>query len=884
MVKSGNKNKNIRWHELSTGQTLQLLETTPQGLSNAEAQARLDLYGKNQLPEPKQPGLVSIFLRQFKSPLIYILLIAAGIVLAMGELVDAGTILAVLLINAAIGTIQEGKAQNTFQALKKLATSQATVLRDDETLILSDALVVPGDIILLSEGEKIPADARVISSAGLRVNESSLTGESIPVDKSAEPVHAATAGGFQDKANMVFRGTYAVLGSAKAVVVATGEHTAIGGISRVLTSVDREIPLQRNIRYLSRWLIAIVLVIAIALFIFGVLTGQTPRDMFGTVVSLAVSIIPEGLPVAITLVLARGVFRMSKRNALVKKLQAVEALGQADVIAVDKTGTITKNELRVTAIITPKHTFTVTGSGFNPAGEILLNKTVINPGDYKDLKQAALIFALCATAERKHDPATNTWKISGDPTDAALLVCAEKCGLKKQALLAKHPLLVELPFSYTTKLHATVHKFGKTDLLSVIGAPEAVLEHSKLTPKEKAVVQKKFSALAKKGLRVLGFGYKNNPGTIATSLPTLTFGGLVAISDTLQESAVEAVEKLTDAGVKTIMITGDNKLTAQAIAESAGIYKPGDTIVTGEDLQKFNVNRTTTVFARITPEHKMAIIQALDKHGHTVAMTGDGVNDAPPLVAADLGIAMGVRGTEVAKEAADIVLLDDNLESIVAAVEEGRSIYKTIKKILLYLFSTSLGELGVVVGAIALGLPLPLLPVQIIWLNFVTDGFLTVALGLEPKENGLLKKEFKRPNKYLLDMTMVKQMLFMGTGMVVVGLVLFLENYQVDVVRAQSITLTALAMMQWFNAWNVRSETKSIFTLNPLTNPWLICATLVVILLQLGALFHPLFQRLLHTVPLTTSDLLLAFVVSTSIIWIEELRKFGSFLTKKLTY
>lgn len=873
-----------KWYSKTPEETLKLLKTTAQGLTPEEAQSRLGLYGENKLPEPKRTTTLEIFLHQFRSPLIYILLIAALIVFLMQEYVDGATILVVLLINAVIGTFQEGKAQNTFEALKKLATSEATVLREDTPLIIPDIQVVPGDIIILKEGEKIPADARLLSVSGLRINESSLTGESVPADKTVQAIPEKPSFPLPDQTNIVFKGTYAVSGSGTAVVVATAEHTAVGVISHALTEPSREIPLQRNINHLSRILIFIVLAISIILFAYGVSSGRSMRDMFGIVVSLAVSIIPEGLPVAITLVLARGVFRMSKRNALVKKLQAVESLGQTDIIAVDKTGTITKNELRVTQLILPGKTFSVTGSGFDPRGELVYKNKVVSPQDFPELKNALLVLALCPKATRSLDPKTNLWKISGDPTDAALLIAAEKAGVKKEALESAHPLVEEIPFDYIRKFHATVHKFKKGSFLSVIGAPEAILAGSALTKTEQGKIKTRYNKLAEQGLRVLGFGYALNPGSIENGLPKYSFGGLITLEDTLQESAGGAIEDLRQAGIRTVMITGDNKVTAQAIAEQAGIYQTRDIVVSGEEIG--TLGRTdlskVSVFARITPEHKMRIIQEFSKRDQTIAMTGDGVNDAPSLIAADLGIAMGVRGTEVAKEAADIVLLDDNFRSIVSAVEEGRSIYKTIKKVLLYLFSTSVGELGVVVVGIILGLPLPLLAVHIIWLNFVTDGFLTVALGLEAKENGLLEGKFRKPPRYLIDSTMIKQILIMGGTMTVVGIALFTQYHTFDSVKAQTVCLTALAVIQWFNAWNVRSESRSILATNPFSNPWLICATGIVVLLQVLAVYNPLLQKFLTTVPLSMFDWILIISLSLLVIVTEELRKLAHWITSRI--
>ncbi|MEK7608616.1 MAG: HAD-IC family P-type ATPase [Patescibacteria group bacterium] len=879
------------WYSFSLEETFNKLGSSDRGLSFDLTKERLKQYGANSLPEEKPRSKLRLFLGQFQSPLIYILLAASAVVFALGETVDGSIILAVLLFNAIVGVIQEGKAQNTLLALKKFVETNATVLRDGKEYIIPDHEVVPGDIVLLQEGERIPADARVVASQSLRVDEASLTGESEPIYKSVEALERNDLPTAEQK-NMVFKGTHIVAGHGRAVVVATGLSTVIGGIAKQISSIDTEIPLKANIRYLSRAIIATVATISTVLFIVGVFMGHTAKEMFTTVVSLSVSIIPEGLPIVMTLVLATGVWRMSKRNALVKKLQAVEALGQARVIAVDKTGTITKNELVVRKVWTADRLFEIGGVGYEPKGDIKLGGNAVDAANQDDLLYLGKAAAFVATARLSYAEETKEWRISGDPTEAAMLVFAEKAGFNKEDLLRESPLLSEIPFDYKLKYHATVHQVGEKSLLTVAGAPEIVLalcgdigrggKNHSLSKREKEELEATFARMSEEGLRVIAVAVRHDaPKQLNTdSINSLSFVGFFGMQDTLRPEVRKAISRAKEAGIRVVMITGDHKITARAIAKEAGIYQEGDTVLTGDEIESMHDAQLadklagTTVFARVTPEHKMQIINAYKRRGEIVAMTGDGVNDAPSLVAADLGVSMGKIGTEVAKEASDIILLDDNFGSIVSAIEEGRSIYKTIKKVILYLFSTSTGEVLVISGALFLGYPLPILAAQIIWLNFVTDGFLDVALAMEPKEKGLLAGTFEHPRKYLVDSLMLQRMAVMAIPMMFGTLFLFNQYFDTDIAKAWTISLTTLAVFQWFNAWNCRSENRSIFGMEWFSNKYLVGATLVVVALQMAALYTPIMQTILRTTPLTPSEWLMIIPVAASIIVVEEVRKF----------
>jgi len=901
------------WHVLTLRETEEILGSNLRtGLLEAEAERRLASVGANILPEGRKETLIEIFIRQFRSPLIYILFAASVIVFALEEYTDGFVILFILFFNAVVGMIQEGKAKRTLEALKKFTKTNATVVRDGEEQSIPDEKVVPGDIILLEEGEKVPADARIVEARTLRVDESALTGESIPVLKEETVLKDASLP-ISDQRNMVFRGTYIVGGVGRAIVVGTGLKTAVGTISKKISGIDTEIPLEQKIRYLSRLVILSVGMITTALFFFGTLRGISMAEMFTTMVSLAVSIVPEGLPIVMTLVLATGVWRMAKRKALVKRLQAVEALGQAGVIAVDKTGTITKNEMVVRMVVAGNYVFKVEGVGYDARGNFhLLSQNLddflnvrrknrkINPMDYEELIYAGKVAGFSSNVMIIFSEKEGRWVPYGDPTDAALKVFAKKTGFEKNDVL--NPLIEEEPFSYSKKYHLTSHRIGKKQFVAIVGAPEVILNRAKrimkggryvsLTQKMRTALAMVFENMSQEGLRVVAYAYRE----LALKQPflfekdkKLIFGGFFGIEDSLRPEVPHAMNEARRAGIKVVMITGDHKTTAIAIAKEAGIYKEGDLSLTGDELRALDdkaldsLIRNVTVFARVVPEDKLRIIQSYRRQGEVVAMTGDGVNDALSLVAADLGVAMGKIGTEVAKEASDIVLLDDNFGSIISAIEEGRSIYKTIRKVILYLFSTSLGEVLTIAGAIFLGYPIPLLASQIIWLNFITDGFLTVALAMEPKERRLIRSQFEKPKPYIIDRKMLSQMPGMAIIMAVGTIMVFREylpdgafstgDANVDLARGSSVALTALAAFQWINAWNCRSEEKSVFRINFFSNKFLVGATVIVVVLQLIALHSSFFQNVLHTVPLTFGEWVLIVIVSLSILVVEEIRK-----------
>lgn len=882
-VMSYNENMEINKYKLlqiSEENLLKELNTTLDGLSNQEARNRQTVFGFNVLPAEKTKSLLTIFLEQFKSPLIYILLASAVIMAVLQDMKDTIVILAVLLVNAIIGTFQEGKAQNTLKALSNLIKTNSTVLRDGQEILIPDTEVVPGDLLVLKEGDKIPADGRIIQARDLLIDESTLTGESLPTNKQPGNLVEKASYELYELSNMVFKGTNVLKGKGLAVALAIGLNTQVGKITQAIEINQTDIPLKKSIAKFSEQIIKVIAVFSVTLFVIGILTKQEITSMFATVISLAVSIVPSGLPVAMTLILVTGVWRMSKRNALIKKLPAIESLGHAEIIAVDKTGTLTKNELQVDKVIFANEIFEIEGEGYSPEATISWFNKPAAPLMHPILQNAGLIAALCTEASVYWDEKAKKHVVSGDPTEGALVIFAERLGLKKAKLLDHHELLEEVPFNSDNKYRAVRYKLANHEAVYLVGAPEVVLDFCHLEIPEKESLKAKAEEYAQQGYRMLAGACGAKTANLNLPLTnTLDFTCFYALSDSLHTDVKTTVKVLEKAGARVVMITGDNPLTAKAIAERAGIMTHDSLVLTGQDLRKSNESelanqiKKVRVFARVAPQDKLEIVKAFQTQGKIVAMTGDGVNDAPALVKADVGIAMGITGTSVAKEAADLILLDDKITSIAAAMEEGRNIYKTIRKVILYLFSTSTGEALTITLALLLGLPLPLFPAQILWLNFVTDGFLTVALGMEPKANNLMETPLTKTGRQLVDKTMMVQVLSMALPMVVGSLLVFNYYLEVNPEKAWSITLTLLAVFQWFNAWNCRDRRRSIFTQNPFSNPWLVITTMAVIFLQWLALSTTGLQKFLKTTPLTFNEWVAVIIIASSIIWIEETRK-----------
>ncbi|PIQ92734.1 MAG: ATPase [Parcubacteria group bacterium CG11_big_fil_rev_8_21_14_0_20_39_22] len=889
------------WYDKTPEEVLIEIGGSESGLTSDVAKEHLNRFGQNSLPTEKVDSYFKILLRQFQGPLIYILLIASVIVFAMGDIIDGLVILFVLIINALIGAGQEGKAKEKLSALTKLTETRATVMRDSKETDINAGLLVPGDVVVLREGDQVPADGRIISSSSLTIDESALTGESDPVSKSTEVIKADSLV-TGDQKNMMWKGTYVTSGFGKAVIVATGINTVIGTIAARIKDIDSEVPLKKSIRVLTRFIMFFMVVVVVVVFFVGIQAGNSVEYMFKTVVALAVSFVPEGLPVVVTLILATGVWRMSERNALVKKLQAVEALGQADVIAVDKTGTITKNQMMISKLYAGGEVFNVTGDGYAPVGELKrVGGEAIESPNHPEIVFAGRVSVLTATASVVYDEEKKEWiRKFGEPTEAALLTFGKKIGFTKEGILREYKQLSEIPFDSNLKYHATINEIDDKIVFHVAGAPEVILKNATqiwkngscqpFTDKDRVEFKNNLKEFADSGLRVLALATAviEDANINPEKMPPLCMVALVGMSDVIRAEAAQAVKDATMAGVKVVMITGDFEDTARSIAAQVGIFKEGERVMTGVQMDELDFDQLAgevgdvSVFARVGPEHKYKIVKAFQKRGDKIAMTGDGVNDSLSLVAADLGVAMGRSGTDVAKEAADIVLLDDNFASIVAAIEEGRNIYHSIKKVILYLFGTAVGEIVAITGAIFLGFPIPLTPSQIIWLNLVTDGFLVVALGLGPIDKSLLYDKVKRRGRFIVDWLMMERALIMGFVMAGVSLFMFVEYLDEGIVKASTIALTALSVTQWFNVWNVRSERRSIFAMNWFSNKYLLWATAIVVVLQMAVVYLPFMQTIFRTTPLSLSEWVMILGFSTFVFIAEEIRKFLHFVFRKI--
>jgi Ca2+-transporting ATPase len=864
------------------------------GLSTQEAKSRLHTYGLNALPEAKQETWVVIFLRQFQNPLIYILLAAALIIFFVGESkLDAFIILGVLCFNAIVGAVQEGRTRSILQTLKRFIATNCIVLRDGKKILVVDTQLVPGDIILLQEGQKVPADAYVLESNALQVDEAILTGESRPVYKVsciADQYDVAL------KNHMLCKGTHVLSGSGRALVYATGVTTEIGKINKELEEIDTNMPLKREMDRLSFWLLIGVLGVCSIFFVMGFIAGQPLRELLVMLTALFICVVPEGLPVVMVLVLVSGVYRMAKEHVLVKRLQAVEGLGRADVIMVDKTGTLTRNELMVSAIITSKQQCTISGQGYFAQGDVACagEKKMYDTSD-QDIQNMALAAVLLNATEITYDVQNRIFDIKGDPTEAAMAVCAEKLGIVDAHIKDVYKKIYEIPFDPKRKYHAGffVHKdIGK---IFVIGAPELLFSLSAESDFPVAAER-----LLKEGLRVIAVAsgsfepnafdkvdIEADRSQLAQEMVqkgSLHLHGLFGIQDSIRPEVPDMVRKAHDAGLQVVMATGDHRDTALHVARNVGMYNDSDIVMTGtefdvaSDEQILSNLERITVYARLMPQQKMRLVQLFHMKKHIIAMTGDGINDAPALVAADLGIAMGGIGSEVAKEAADIILFDDSFANIIRAIAQGRHIFYTLKRVILYFFATNLGEVLIVLFALLINIfdgdfPLPLTAAQILWLNLVTDGFLDVSLSMEPQEEGLLHRSWLKKKLHLIDVALLVKIFFYAVPMAIGSLWIYMQYYQIDLRQARTMALVTMAMYQWFNAWNCRSETKSLLTIGLFSNRWLVLATSFVLFLQLVLVYAPFMQYIFKTVSLSFEQWMEIVALTAPIVLIDELRK-----------
>ena len=872
------------WHVLEVDVVLERLQSdTRAGLTSTQARQRAAAHGPNALPEAPRRPLVAVFLSQFKSPLIYILFIAAALALVMGHWSDAAVIVGVVIVNALVGAYQEGRAEQSMAALRRLSALQVHVLRDGREQAIAARELVPGDVLVLGAGDAVAADARLVEQARLQVDEAALTGESVPVSKSLAPLPEATA--LADRRNMVFSGTHVTAGRACAVVTATGIDTEVGAIARLTErATEPQTPLEVRIAQFGRWLVGAALVLFAAVVALGLLRGLPLTDVLMVALSQMVSMVPEGLPVAMTIALAVGMQRMAARGAVIRRLSAVETLGSTTVICSDKTGTLTRNEMTVAALWLPGgREIAVSGVGYAPAGALAEGGRPLGAGD---AAVAALLraAALCNDAELvPPEGELAQWRVLGDPTEAALLVAASKAGLDVGALDRQSPRDAEWPFDADLKMMATRHG-GE---LFVKGAPEAVLAFC--AADGAAAVRAAHAAadaMAGRALRVLAVAAA--PGDALADEGGLdglhgraTLLGLVGEIDPPREEVKHAVAACRAAGVRPVMVTGDHKLTGLAIARELGIARDGDRAVDGIELERMNEAELQeslpeiAVIARVHPAQKLRIVEALQARGEVVAMTGDGVNDAPALARANVGVAMGITGTEVAKSAARIVVTDDNFATIVGAVEQGRVVYANLKKVILYLFATSIDEVIVLLLALLLGYRLPLAAVQILWINIVTEGTLTVNLVMDPPDGDEMRRPPVPRDDALVDRAMLGRVALMVAAAVAATFGWFVwrqaAGVAFEVVRTE--TFTVLAACQWFNMLNCQSQARSALRLGVLRNPWLLAGLAISVALQLAVLYWAPLGALFHTVPIPPADLLPLLAVASVTLWAEELRK-----------
>jgi len=885
------------WYSKEVEEIVQELQTNlDQGLSTDEANKRIQEYGSNSLQEPPPRRLISMFIAQLKEILVLILIIAAITSAALGEWVDTTIILIIVVLNATLGVFQENKAEQALKALKEMTKTLVKVLRAGKVSQINVDNLVPGDVILLEAGDSIPADARLIAAASLNVNEAALTGESVPVEKILSVIKANDVS-IGDRKNMVFRGTSVTGGRARAIITNTGMNTELGKIARMIQETPPDsTPLQLQLAKLGRVLGLAAGVIVAVIFATGLLRGQELLDIFLTSIALAVAAIPEGLPSVVTIVLALGVTRMSRRNAIIRRLPAVETLGVATYICSDKTGTLTKNEMTVTQLYVNSNLLQVTGIGYQPVGDFLNhNGTKIAPLD--DKNRELILLGGLLNSDARLETTDKGYGIIGDPTEGALVVAASKAGLVKETVEKNYPRLAEIPFDSARKMMTTFHSMGEETYSFTKGAPDVLLARCTeiLTGEGLKTLNQDIrnevlgvnSSIASQGQRVLALAFRKwnrlpQKLTTETVEVELTFIGFFAMQDPAREEVKDAVAISRSAGIKTVMITGDYQETALAIAKELDIWRAKDGVLTGQQLEKMDEEElkqhvlTTTVYARVSPEHKLRIVGALKAHGHVVAMTGDGVNDAPALKRADIGASMGITGTAVAKEASDMVLLDDNFATIVSAVKEGRAIYNNIRKSIQYLLSCNTGEIIAIFTSILLGFGSPLTPVQILWLNLVTDGPPALTLGLEPPEKGIMNQPPRNSKASVFSQGTGGAILYQGLiiGMVSFGAYWIALNWGRTLEEARTMAFLTMAFSQLIHAFNVRSFKQSLFTIGIGTNRPLVYAFLVSAGLQLAVVNVPFLREIFKTALLRGTDLLVVLLLCLTPLAIEEIVKF----------
>ncbi|MDP4155421.1 MAG: cation-translocating P-type ATPase [Bacillota bacterium] len=890
----------MKFHEMDINEVEKAVDADfSSGLSMEQATKRIKQLGYNELEEGEKQSALLLFFSQFKDFMVLVLLAATLISGLLGEYIDAIAIIAIVITNGFLGFFQERKAERSLQALKELSAPQVHVLRDDQWIRIPSKEVTVGDILRFSSGDRIGADVRIIESKSLEIEESALTGESLPVAKHNNPLHADNPG-IGDMENIAFMGTMVTRGSGTGVVIATGMKTAMGQIANLLQTAEAtDTPLQRRLEQLGKILIVAALLLTVLVVVIGVIQGNDLYTMFLAGVSLAVAAIPEGLPAIVTVALSLGVQKMIKKNAIVRKLPAVETLGCASVICSDKTGTLTQNKMTVTHLWSGGKNWTVDGVGYEPSGQFYHGENPVQVEDEKALQQMLLFGMLC-----NHSRIINNEDgiaLDGDPTEGALLVSAMKAGFERDELLHEFTIINEFPFDSARKMmsihvrdsggrHFIITK-GAPDVL--IGVSESILWEGRLQhfgTDMAGKVQDAINTLASKALRTIAIAFKSVPANtvILSELEAeknLTFIGVQGMIDPPRPEVKQAVKECKEAGIKTIMITGDHVITAKAIAEQLGIYTSKSKVLDGKALANMSVDdledevENVSVFARVSPEHKLKIVKALQNRGHVVAMTGDGVNDAPAIKAADIGVAMGITGTDVAKEASALVLLDDNFATIKAAIKEGRNIYENIRKFIRYLLASNVGEILVMLFAMILGLPLPLVPIQILWVNLVTDGLPAMALGVDLPEENVMKRKPRSPKEGVFSRGLGWKVVSRGFLIGAMTLLAFMIVYHNDPSKlsySQTVAFATLVMAQLIHVFDCRSE-KSVLSRNPFGNMFLVWSVISSLALVLVVIYYPPLQPIFHTLPIEGKDWLLIIGLSS----IPTFLLAGSFLARK---
>ncbi|MDZ4185563.1 MAG: HAD-IC family P-type ATPase [Desulfuromonadales bacterium] len=872
----------MEWYQMDVRQALDASTSKEEGLSSEEAARRLAEYGPNKLAEGEELSRLKILLHQFTSPLIYILLIAAVVTFFLREYIDTGVIMAVVLLNAIIGYFQEFKAEESVRALKNLLVAKARVIRDGHEKEIPGVDLVPGDIVLLASGTRVPADLRLLHTNELRIDEAMLTGESLPVEKKTATI--ADAGLTPaDQLNMAFMGTAVVNGRARGVVTGTAGSTILGDIADQVRDIGLvKAPIQEKIEKFARMIGLLVLAASLLLFFVGLLLGGSVKEMFMVAVAAAVATIPEGLPIVVTIAMAAGVARMAKHNAIIRKLAAVETLGSTTTICSDKTGTLTRNEMTVTRIFDGAQIYEVGGSGYEPQGEIVSAGHAVTVGEQPSLDLLLRIGLLCNESDIYEEE--GRWKVDGDPTEGALLVAAGKGGLASEKERFKQ--LAIIPFESERGWMATLHESDGKKLILVKGAPERVVEMCSAGPAEVEEILQRAITFAGEGMRVLAFAWKEAPDTMddlthEDAEQSLLFAGLQGMIDPPRTEVIEAISDCKRAGIRVVMITGDHAVTAQAIARQLGIIDAEGGVLTGQDLegmdddQLFEQVRHISVYARVAPQHKLRITRQLIRHGEIVAMTGDGVNDAPALKAAHIGIAMGITGTDVAKEASDMVLTDDNFASIFNAVREGRIVFDNLRKVTFFLIPTGVASIISIVATMTLGVPIPYIPAQLLWINLVTNGLQDVSLAFEPAEKGIINRPPRDPQEGIMSPLLIQRTILVGI-VIAAGVV---WNYMAalrdggSLENARTVAVTTMVFFQFFQAWNSRSEYESVFRMNPLGNPFLFYSMIAAFIAQLAFIYAPPLQWIFRTVPLSGVEWLRVLGVSVTVVLVVEIDK-----------